>query len=327
MIIGLDVGYSEVKLVRGVGERDRVIFPSVVGTPDQSRFGVDDKTGMIILEHPRHVQVGLGAISQSKFVSRREDRNWIESKEWYDLFLAAMSEISQATSLPVNIVTGLPLAYYDERDKDAMKHLLIGRHTVQRLGRPRQEVIVNACRVVPQPFGTLLSVAMDDNGDCANVEIAGGKVGVLDVGGKTTNILYVTALSEQRRKSTSVELGAWDIVRAMRDHLIEAYPGTDLRDHEIAALFRGVPFSYKGHKVDVMGEAQEMLRPMAEQVIAEATKLWNGAVNMDAVLITGGGAYLIGKILQEYIKYAKIVDDPVIANALGYWRYARRLWM
>lgn len=324
-IIGLDLGYSYVKLVRGVGARDFVIIPSVVGTPDVSRFSVNE-TSTIILEKPQHVQVGAGAIAQSQFLERREDRDWIGSDMWYNLFLAAMTEVSQATNLPVNIVTGLPLAYFGDRDKAAMKERLIGRHSVQRAGRGRQEIVVNDCRVVPQPFGTLFTLAMDDDGNCLNAEIAGGRIAGIDIGGKTTNVLYTVALSEQRRKSTSIPLGAWDIVRRLGSYLTETYPGLSLRDHEIAELVKGGTFSYKGNKVDVMAEVQAIVQPMADQVIAEATKLWNGAVDLDAIFITGGGAYLMGKALQEHFGYAKIVPDPVKANALGYWRFGRYVW-
>ena len=61
MIVGLDVGYSTTKAIGG--DDLRVIFPSVVGTPDKARFSLGtDQT--IVLVSPEHVQVGDGAVSQ-----------------------------------------------------------------------------------------------------------------------------------------------------------------------------------------------------------------------------------------------------------------------
>ena len=106
MNTGLDVGYSHTKAV--TGDR-RAHFPSVVGTPDKARFSLDGNSG-IVLSEPSHVAVGDGAVEQSRFLHRREDRRWIESAEWYALALAAMTELSAAHWCELRIVTGLPVA-------------------------------------------------------------------------------------------------------------------------------------------------------------------------------------------------------------------------
>lgn len=71
MNIGLDIGYSHTKAVT-TGKQ--IGFPSIVGTPDVSRFTLDESQDSLILTHPAHVQVGEHAISQSRFTHRREDR-------------------------------------------------------------------------------------------------------------------------------------------------------------------------------------------------------------------------------------------------------------
>jgi hypothetical protein len=68
-----------------------------------------------------------------------------------------------------------------------------------------------------------------------------------------------------------------------------------------------------------------VLGPMAEQVIAEATQLWDGAGRLDVILVSGGGAILLGTAIKAHFLHARIVSDPVFANALGFWRFAQRL--
>ena len=115
MNIGLDVGYSAVKAI--AGER-RVTFPSVVGTPDRARFSLNGAdASSIILTEPASVLVGEGAVLQSRHLKRREDRGWVESAEWYHLVLAAMTELTTATSVDLRIVTGLPVAFYADKDQ------------------------------------------------------------------------------------------------------------------------------------------------------------------------------------------------------------------
>ena len=60
-------------------------------------------------------------------------------------------------------------------------------------------------------------------------------------------------------------------------------------------------------------------------VIAQATQLWNGTAGLDAILVAGGGALLLGPYLHRAFPHMRVVDNPVFANALGYWRFAQRL--
>ncbi len=183
MNVGIDLGYSAVKLV---SDRRRKTFASVVGTPDLGRFSLGEQDGHIVLNAPEHVLVGEGAMTQSRFVNRREDRAWIESAEYYHLFLAALTELTTATVADLLVVTGLPVAFYN--DKAALRERLVGVHKVTRVGRHAQTFKVGECRVIPQPFGTLLAAALDDRGHIADQDLATGSVGVIDVGGKTTNL-------------------------------------------------------------------------------------------------------------------------------------------
>jgi hypothetical protein len=64
---------------------------------------------------------------------------------------------------------------------------------------------------------------------------------------------------------------------------------------------------------------------MAEQVLAEASRLWNGGATLDAILVSGGGALLMGPYITHHFRHARVVDDPIFANALGFWRFAERM--
>lgn len=322
MNVGLDIGYSAVKAVSG--ER-RVSFPSLVGTPDLSRFAFSEngQERDIVLElGGGPVLVGAGAVEQSRFVSRREDRAWIESDEYRALFLAALGELSPATAVGLVVVTGLPVAFYDDRDRLAL--VLNGEHKAARPDRRSQSFHVADCRVVPQPFGALLAAALDDRGRIVEHDLA-GRVGVIDVGGKTTNILSVSRMRELSRETTSLSLGGWDAVRALRDFLSAHYPGLEVRDHQLAEAIVARRINYYGQPVDLGPAVEAALAPMAEQIIAGATQLWNGGATLDAILIAGGGALLFGERIKRHFRHAIVAPDPVFANAVGYWKLAQRI--
>lgn len=321
MRIGLDIGYSAVKVVSG---QRRASFPTAIGTVDKARFSVNSHEGALILVEPEHVQVGDAAIAQSRFVRRREDRAWVESGEWYNLFLVALTESTAAKRADLMIVTGLPVAYF-EGDRGVVRERLSGEHGVQREGRHRQSLTVIDVKVVPQPFGTLLAATLNDRGGVADLDLARGAIGVVDAGGKTTNLLSVNRLTEINRETASVGVGAWDAVRALRGILSTECPDLDLRDHQVIGAIIARQIKYFGQPVDLAGMVDDILEPLANQIIAEASQLWNGGAGLDAILVSGGGALLLGPYIKRHFRHARIVDEPVFANALGFYRFAEYL--
>jgi len=321
MNAGIDIGYSDVKAKTG---NRRATFPSVSGTPDKSRFSLDNGNKDIILNTPTGAwMVGQGAVEQSRFAARLEDRKWILSDEYYRLMLAAFTELTTATGPELRIVTGLPVAFYAE-DTPLLKERFLGEHTANREGRNAQRFKVVDCRVIPQPFGALLSVALNNAGAVVDNDLT-GSVGVIDIGGKTTNLLSVNRLKETKKETISVNLGAWDIVRAIRDYLSENYPDRDLRDHQIINAIITRKMKYYGETVDLTSVVEDTLQPMARQIIAQATQLWNGGAGLDAVLVAGGGAHLFGAAIKAHFKHARLIDNPVFANVTGYWKLAQRV--
>jgi plasmid segregation protein ParM len=321
MKTGIDLGYNATK---AVCENGKVCFASAVGSPDKARFCLNGDQG-ITLVSPDHVLVGDHAVTQSRFLNRREDRQWIESNEYLSLFYAAVSELTKATSVDLQIVTGLPVAFYD--DAQTVKGRLMGEHRLQREGQRAQLVRVQSVRVIPQPFGSLLSEVLDDRGRIANAKLGRSRVGIIDVGGKTVNLLSVNKLSEIGHETASVNAGGWTLVRAVRTWLSRDYAGLDdLRDHDLADAIKNRAIRFYGRDVDDFGDVVDGLaNDLAEQIIGEASKLWNGGATLDQIIVTGGGALLLGDAISQHWPHTEIVSNPVFANAVGYWKLANRV--
>lgn len=320
--VGIDIGYNDTKVKT---RRSLARFASIAGTPERSRFGLngDAQNIRLTVPHDGTWLVGDGAVVQSRFATRREDRDWIESEEYYRLMLAAFTEAAGG-SAALQVVTGLPVAFY-EQDKEKLRDRFEGTHTVQREGRRTQTFTVEQCRVIPQPFGALLATAFNDRGRIVDQALATGHVGVIDIGGKTTNLLSVHRLAEIARETASVNSGAWDVVRAVRQFLAADCPDLDLRDHEIVQAIREQQTKYYGQVVDLTEIVEEALTPLAEQIIGQASQLWGSGARLEAVLVAGGGAHLIGPAIRRHFRHARVVENPVFANAVGYWRFAQYL--
>lgn len=324
MDAGLNIGYHAAKVV-GAGRR--AFFLSAVGSPDRPHFALSNTDGIVLLE-PQHVLVGEEAVQQSRFLNRREDRAWIESDEWYLLALAALSELTQATNAEFTVVTGLPVAFYG--DRAIVRQRLEGQHRVRREGRVGQTLTVTQAYPVPEPFGTLFDVLWDERGQVRDGRVATGEAGVLDIGSKTTNMLSVSRIREIGRESDSIEVGAWDVVRALREWLAlpENCPHLKLRDHELAKAIISRQVTYYGKTIDLTSVVDEITTRLAAQIVAQAGQLWRDSLaRFVLVIITGGGALMLGDKIRSYpgLQNAVIANDPVFANANGFLKYARYL--
>jgi len=325
MIIGIDIGYAFTKIAVN---SHTGIFPSVVGSPETASFSLTDTHRIALETDDGLVQVGQAVLDQSRFVSRPEDRGWISSDEYRWLYLAALSE-STTTFYASNVmvVTGLPIAYYRD-DKETLRSVMLGEHRIQREGRKEQRFVVTECRVIPQPFGTLFSAAFDPNGEVVDPDLLTGRVGIVDIGGHTTNLLSAHKAQDIDRETGSVDMGAWDIVRSVKEYLATCTPGLAPSDYDVIEAIKNKSILYLGEDIDLTDAVEESLRHFRRQVIAEATHLWNLGEALKAILITGGGAHLIGPDLLAHFsrhKNVQVVDSPVFANSIGYVRFGRYL--
>lgn len=319
MISGNDIGYDGQKVVGPFGQ---FYLPSAVGTVNKARFSLTDKSDDIILDAGEGQRmVGEAAVRQSRFLSRKEDRGWITSSEYRYLMCAGFSEMSAASRVDLDIVTGLPVAFY-KRDKEQLREVFLGEHRFVREGRSAQVFRVRTCRVIPQPFGTIFNETIDEKGILQNNKFSTRNIGIIDIGGKTTNLLSVDRLEEISDDTASVNQGAWDAVRAFRSFIETQYPGLeDLKDHQIIQAIIKKNQPYYDKVLDLTGPVDAILRPMAEAIISEAGNLWNSGALLNCILITGGGALLLGHYIKRQFPHSVIIEDPVYANARGYYNF------
>ena len=322
MYIGIDLGYNSVKVVSSDG---RATFPSVVGTPEESSFKVVGSQGEFsITMGDKRYNIGNSAIEQSRFITRSENRDWIDSEEYLALLHAALSTIQESGGFTTNIVTGLPLAYYDD-DKDKIKDRFEMLHQVRRGGRAVLRANIEKCYVVPQPMGALASLTFDESGNISRPEFLNSRVGIIDIGGKTTNILHAYKMRDIQTETESINIGAWDIVKAMRKNIEAVCQGANYNDHEIMESIKYKRIKYSGTIIDIRENVEVVLNNVCSPIISKVRELWAGdGARLDRIVISGGGSLLIGQKLSDMIEHQNVtlIEDPVYANADGYYKLA-----
>jgi len=320
MNTGIDLGFHSTKVV---GPNGAHLFPSfAVGAVD-SLLSLNGHDRIVIETARGKMLVGSEAVKLAKAGARKETADWIMSDEYLALFHAGLSETTTATGAAVTLVTGLPVADY-ARDRDTLRDRLQGTHTFTRQGRRGQTFRIENVRVIPQAWGAVLDLLLNDSGKIVRPELAKEKVAVIDIGGHTVNYLSVDGLSDIPNETEGTERGAWNVVRAVRDYLNTAHPGlARLRDHQIMdAVIDGELYD-AGEPVDLGPVVQPIINEIGQEIIDTAGQHWGpGAATFRQVIVCGGGANLWGGHIGQAFRHAVVLEDPVYANARGFYKFA-----
>lgn len=182
--MGIDVGYSHTKTVSAKGKD---IFRSTV------KDGVIDiNTGSTVIEYEGD-KLTIGERGRITV-----EQNKITDPNFEPLLLTAILRNSdeKLTDINVNLVTGLPVAWYPKQKDELRAFLLNKKITVGYKGKERN-VHIKDCLIFPQSAGLALTNPKDFADGRTNL--------VIDIGGLTVDVSYY----EGRRmvKFESYQLG------------------------------------------------------------------------------------------------------------------------
>lgn len=326
---GFDNGYNAFKATDGNVQK---MILSVTASAIGEIFGLDGATiaDAIEVKGLGNFSFGKTAIQQSEMLNRREDRSWYMSDTYKVLFLAMVTELWDNKTIDLSATVGLPVSFYF-KDKDELREVLAGEYTVQRQGRHKQTINIDAndLYVIPQPYGTLLDSSLNENGD---LHERGGKImasvsGVVDVGGRTTNLQAVERMTQLVGQSISVDIGGWKAVRAVQKLIQNLCPDlTEQADHKVADAIRKKSIKYYGNAVDLSEGVDITVGGMAKAIAARMTTLWDKGADLEQIFVTGGGALMLGGFLAEEYPHPgmTVVSDPIYSNANGFYKNSIR---
>jgi plasmid segregation protein ParM len=330
VIVGLDVGFGYTKTVRAEGVD---VSPSVIGewTPGAFRLSVDlgnrrdARVPEVVALDGRPYVVGERAlrVAHRRFVGL--SREWMAEPTFRVLALAALHRVLGEAGQRITIVTGLPVEDVDPHG-DSVRRLLEGSHELRLEPHGRcWTVAIERVHVLPQPLGTVLAQGLDSRGHVADPAGFEGRVGVLDVGFRTTDYFTLDGLEVLPARSLTRNTGMADLLLDLSREVYRRW-GVERDPHALdEATLRGVL---------QIGDAEVRLGPVldpwldrhADAIAAHARMLWGDqARDLRRLWITGGGSAVLGSRLTALAPHAAVVRQARIQNAVGYFRYGLRL--
>jgi plasmid segregation protein ParM len=330
MIVGLDVGFGYTKRATASGTD---VFPSVVGEwrVDGFRLGgrlhgaspPDGIEGVTL--GGRSYAVGERALrlAHRRFVGL--SRGWMDSATFRVLAVAALARGRDDPAERVILVTGLPVEDVEPHGA-TLRRQLDGEHEVRlEPGGRAWRVTIGPVHVLPQPLGTVLAQLLDSRGHLAAPDGFRARVGVLDVGFRTTNYFTLDGLELVPACCLTRNTGMADLLLDVGREVYRRW-GLEVDPHALdEPVLRGA--LQVGGEVVALGPILDpWLDRHAEAIAAHARMLWgDGARSLTRLWVTGGGGALLGSRLQALAPHVELVRHARLQNAVGYFRYGQRL--
>ncbi len=325
-VIGLDMGYGFIKANDG---REVCRFPSVVGEASgaaagPSSFGFqkpDPASDLRVTINGKTYLLGELAIKHSRMAHRGLSATRAEGDDLRVLFLGALSLFCRDAMNDFYVVTGLPPGRMHLAD-DLVSRLR-GDHTVTRhVGNRRHDLSIrlDTIDVVPQPLGTFWAEVLDNRGQLRDdSRLLSGRVGIIDVGFRTSDFATIIDGEYAPAWSRTVPIG----MSTGYDNLAQALAERFGLERETYTLDNAViegRINVSGRRENISDLRDEVLEDVATKLLIEVQSLWQ-LQDYDTILLTGGGGHVLDRHLRPHVAQFLLVEDPVSANARGYYAW------
>jgi len=333
-ILGIDIGFGFTKATNG---RDSLVFKSVLGeatdiqfqeqvladasSDDHLQAEIDGKAYFIGELAERQSNVRFFTLDQAQFIGQFA-RN---------LALTAAARLIGGY-IPINLVTGLPIGYYRQH-KDELARILHGEHKVvlvDAAGKRQEKVInINKVRVIPQPFGSVFNMMLNDLGDLGDKRLVKEKIGIIDVGFRTSDYTISDKMRYSERGSRTTDSGIARAFNVIATKLREK-SGVGVELYRLYDAVERGSIKIRGKEYDLKSLTEQVFGQLAAAVANEVDRLWADDWDMDAMVITGGGGAVLAKYLQPLLNGNVLPVDPNrdarLSNVQGYWKFGKHLW-
>jgi len=230
----------------------------------------------------------------------------------------------------VSIATGLPVSYFylaDGRRNDALieakqENL---RRVVTGGGQPMAKIVRNvvATEAIAAYFDQLMEMNGSPTPEYATLNES--VVGVIDIGGKTTDcaVIYPGGHHVDTERSGSNDVGVLILYNAIESRLRSMFDLDNVppRLIENAIKTGTVKISGQVHEVQEVVLAEK--EKLAEQIMAGVRAKIGSGSDLDSILFVGGGTIVMQEQLEKYFPHSRFVQQPEFANARGMFKIAK----
>ncbi|MFH2064864.1 MAG: ParM/StbA family protein [Pseudomonadota bacterium] len=332
-VLGIDIGFGFTKASNG---KEFIMFKSIFGeavdiqfyadlgnnsNSDQLHVTIDDKSYFVGDYAEQQSNVRQFTLDQEKLIT-----------DFVKILALTVAGKFSNTEAPINIVSGLPVSYFKEHNTRFAK-LLTGQHTItyhKTDGKSTtKRIFIKKVRMMPQPLGSFFNLLMDDKGKITNMELTKQKVGIIDIGFRTTDFSIFDKLRYIDRGSTTMDTGISKIFRVIANRLHEK-SGINVELYRLYNAVESGLIKMKGQEYDISKIRDQVFMQSAETIANDIDRMWAEDWDIDSIILTGGGCTELAKYLQPMISgHVLPVEknkDARLNNVRGYLKYGKYIW-
>lgn len=233
----------------------------------------------------------------------------------------------------VRIVTGLPVSDYyvgnaqntdfiDRKVKSLVENKVVNRNPAIKCAK------IAAHSVVSEAIAAFFDLLINSDGSVngtIKAMIADGPIGIVDIGGKTTDsaVIINGGKGVDASRSGTAKLGALSLNDSLDVRLKHQFSLDSLTPARVErAVMTGKLRIFKEEQ-DVSALVNEEKHSLAVQIISEIKRKFRDAADLECVFFVGGGSLLLKDQLANLYPHAQVVDDPQFANARGMLKIAK----
>ena len=329
VVMGVDVGFGFTKATDG---ESSVLFKSLIGEPqprsmEENFFPGEGISGSHLTLDERSFFVGELAESESRVRQFTLDHSQMVAQQFRILALASIARIAPSR-VPINVVTGLPVGHFIQY-RNHLAEALTGDHSIvlHQEGKEREVVLrIKRVRTIPQPYGSLVDFLFRDDGTLLRTDLARGRIGLVDIGFKTTDFIITRGLRHSERGSRTTDIGIAKAFQYISEALTEM-SGVAVEVYRLYDAVREGSLKIRGVEYDLTNVKNEVFGLLAAAVANDMERIWSDDWDLDLILVAGGG----GEALYEYLKplvkgelaLLQTREDPRMANVAGFVKYGR----
>lgn len=319
-IVGLDIGYSNLKVAYGIANSSiptTVLRPS--GAAPADRFGTqlngklqDDFINVLV--NDKEYVAGVSP-DRAQIWNRSLHEEYASTESYMALFKAGLllSGMRQIDAL----VTGLPVSQFmEDKRKRSLERMMQGSHLI----RPGVTVEVSSVKVVPQPIGGFVDFLLSTNEDIEDANLL-----IIDPGFFSVDWVVISN-NEIHNHSSGTSLNACSVMLEEVAKLISQRYETKINLESIENAIRKNKSSVliMGQRVELspfLKTARGKIGPAVSELVQQAVR--NEGKDVDMVILVGGGANLYFDVARQAFPRQRVLvsRDSVFANSRGFWFY------
>lgn len=320
-VVGVDDGFAMTKLVimNGTKVSRTMMIPSRAraGIHGTTVIGHDEEAGPAPAYETDGVQFTVGALADA------------ESARFNEYPFSGMNRVIVHHALrmaglggkKVRIATGLPLSTYykgSEPNADVIARKNASIVTPVRAMDDSEVAIVADHKVFPEGLAVWVDYAIGEDG-AVRADLT-ETVGIIDIGGRTTDVAVVLPGKRiDHARCGSADIGALNVIEEVGVALLRS-KGVNVPAAAIEQALRTKTLKMWGKPTDVTEIVNAAAAQVLDGVLREVNRRLGDAVDVDRILLAGGGAYLFADVAKRYPNVV-VVDQPEFANARGFAKY------